>query len=75
MLLQAYTNELLIVGVTRRNLDWLLARKPLRIEVLHPVKNVVLVFGETKLDIVAQLEAAGVELEQTHKDAFEADPE
>lgn len=73
-MLQAYVDELLVVGVTRGNVDRLTDGQPMRIQLLKPVKDILVVFGETKPDIIAELEAAGARFEQAHKDAAQRDP-
>lgn len=78
-MLQAYTGERgerLIVGVTRGNIDRLTAGKPMRVQIAEhvSVREVIVVFGEDKHAIVAELESAGLEFAQAHKDAVAADP-
>jgi hypothetical protein len=73
-MLQAYQDDLLIVGVTRGNINKLTAHQPMKIDIIKPVSRVLVVFGETKPDIIAELESAGAQFEQAHKDAAERDP-
>jgi hypothetical protein len=73
-MLQAYINERLVVGVTRGNIDRLTAHRPMRIQLVRPVSEILVVFGETKPDIIAEMEAAGAQFEQAHKDAAARDP-
>lgn len=74
-MLQAYFNEVLIVGVTRKNVERLTAHQPIKIDLQRAVSRVLVVFGETKPAIIAELEAnGGVMFEQSHKDAAEHDP-
>ena len=73
-MLQAYQDDLLIVGVTRGNIDRLTAHQPMKIDLIKPVARVLVVFGDTKPDIIAELESAGMQFEQSHKDAADKDP-
>ena len=73
-MIQAYQDDLLIVGVTRGNIDRLTAHRPMKIDIMKPIKQVLIVFGETKPDIIAELESAGAQFENVHKAAAERDP-
>ena len=74
-MLVAYTETTAVVGLTRGNVDHLLDGHPLILHVLRPVAHVLVVFGETKPDIIAQIEAmGGPRFEAAHRAAAEADP-
>lgn len=74
-MLQAYIDDLVVVGITRKNVEKLTAHQPMKIDLRRPVSQVLVVFGETKPDIIAELEASGgVQFEQAHKDAAQRDP-
>ena len=75
-MIQAYAGDKLIVGVTRGNIDRLTAGKPMRVQIVEHanVREILVVFGEDKPSILAQLEAAGAEIAQAMKDSAAADP-
>ena len=73
-MLQMYTDDLLVVGVTRGNIDRLTAHRPMKIDLVKPVSRILVVFGEDKPAIVRELEAAGMEFADVHKAAANADP-
>ena len=66
----------IIVGLTRGNLDRLVAGKPIHFtdSPMPELRTVAIVFGETKPDILTQLEAEGVEVLDAHRRAAESDP-
>ena len=75
-MLTMYGNGMLIIGVTKENLTRLQDEKP----ILHhtprplPLKSFVILYGETKLDLVRQLEAVGMTLPEDLKAEVERDP-
>lgn len=73
-MLQFYSGDMLIMGVTRENLNRLIAQQPIQIDVQRHISRIAIVFGETKPDIVAELVKAGLEVADVHKAAAEADP-
>jgi hypothetical protein len=74
--IQVYAKDILVMGVTRTNVDRLTAGQPIKVAVVEHkrVKTILLVFGETKSDILAGLEKAGMEIPQAMKDSAAADP-
>jgi len=74
-MLQAYIGEKMVVGVTRGNVTRLADQnKPLIIKLQKSVTEIMVVFGETKPDILRQLETAGAEIPNVVRLAAEADP-
>lgn len=60
-MLRAIKDDTLILGMTRRNFDLLIDHKPLRFSLpLKHIRSVILVFGETKPDIIEEVEASGL---------------
>jgi hypothetical protein len=74
--IQAYTgNGVVVVGITRGNVDRLLAGKPATFDLVRPVERVVLFFGEDKPSIIAEIEAkTPFRFEASHKAAAMEDP-
>lgn len=74
-MIQAYLEDLCVVGITRRNVEKLTNHEPMKIDLARPVRRILVVFGETKPEIIAELEAkGGAVFEASHKAAAEADP-
>lgn len=75
-MLQAYIGDVLIIGVTKGNIDRLTHNKPMKIELLKPGTRIIyFVYGETKPDIIRRLEEqTDIQFEESHKRAAEADP-
>lgn len=73
-MIQAYAGDKMVVGVTRGNIERLTAGRPLMIQLVKSVEQILVVFGESKLDIIQQLEDAGLEFAESAKAAAEADP-
>lgn len=75
-MIQAYMGDMLLLGVTRGNIERLTAGKPIHVQVVDhaTIRRVGVVFGEDKPAIIAQLEAAGVEIAQAMKDSAAEDP-
>lgn len=71
-----YAGDRLFVGVTRGNVDRLTAGQPMRVALMDhkAVREIVVLFGEDKPAILAQVEAAGMEIPQAVKDSAAADP-
>ena len=75
-MIQAYMGDMLLLGVTRGNIERLTAGKPIHVQVVgHAiVRRVGILFGEDKPAILKQLEEAGVEIAQAMKDSVAAEP-
>jgi hypothetical protein len=74
-MLQMYVGDLLIVGVTRANVEKLTAHQPMLIRLAKPATAVCLVFGETKPAILTQVEQEmQIEIADVLKAAAAADP-
>jgi hypothetical protein len=74
-MLQAYIDDLVVIGITRKNVEKLTAHQPMKVDLRRGVTQMLVVFGETKPDIIAELETAGgIQFEQAHKDAAQRDP-
>lgn len=75
-MIQAYAGDLLMIGVTRGNIEKLTAGQPIFVAELHrPVRALVIVFGETKPDVIAAVErATSIPFEESHKAAAMEDP-
>lgn len=65
-----------LVGLTRENINRLTAGKPIHFTntPMPELRDVGILFGETKVDILKQLEAAGVEVPDAYYAAAEKDP-
>ena len=65
-----------LVGLTRENITRLIAGKPIHFTntPMPELRDVGIMFGETKIDILKQLEAAGVDVSPAHYAAAEEDP-
>lgn len=79
MAIQAYLQgdggSLLVIGVTRGNIDRLTAGLPFSVDLVRPVDRVVLFFGEDKPSIIAEIEAkTPFRFEAAHKAAAMEDP-
>lgn len=75
-MMQFYSDNLLLVAVTRGNVENLTSGKPLVIPIVahkNP-REIVVMFGETKPAIIAELERAGVDIPAVWKAEAEADP-
>jgi hypothetical protein len=66
----------IMIGLTRGNIERLTAGDPIQFAggPVWELREVAIMFGETKPDILKQLEAAGVEVLDVHRRAAEADP-
>lgn len=73
-MLQAYLGDKMIVGITRGNLTKLVDRQPMVIRLVKSVTEIMVVFGETKPDIVRQLREAGAEIPDVVARAADEDP-
>ena len=75
-MIQAYTGDRLIVGVTRGNIDRLTAGKPMVVRFADHanIREVFVLFGEDKPAILQQLEDAGLEIAKAMKDSAVDDP-
>lgn len=75
-MIQAYIGTRLVVGVTRGNIDKLTNGHPILIELLkrHSVREIVVLFGEDKPAILAEMEAAGLEIAEAWKESARNDP-
>lgn len=74
-----FGNGMLIVGLTRENITRLAEQgKPISYVPPHPrsmpVERFLILFGETKVELVEQLEAIGVQLPQDLKAEVVKDP-
>lgn len=78
-MIQAYCgerNEKLLIGVTRENITRLTDGKPMRVILPEhiTVREVFVLFGEDKPEILKQLEDAGLEIADAMKASATADP-
>lgn len=78
-MIQAYLRgdggDLLVIGITRGNVDRLTAGQPIMTDLQRRVDRVVIFFGETKPAIIEEIEAkTPFRFEAAHKAAAEADP-
>jgi hypothetical protein len=69
-----YAGGLLIVGVTRGNVDRLTAGQPMKFDVVRPVQTVVVVFGENKPAILEELKKGPFEIPKIIFEEAEKDP-
>ena len=79
MAIQAYLQgdggSLLVIGITRGNVDRLTDGAPMSFDIMRPVDRVVLFFGETKPAIIEEIEAkTPFRFEDAHKAAAMEDP-
>jgi hypothetical protein len=75
-MIQAYTDDRMIVGITRKNVERLTDGKPLVIRPIahRRVTEILVLFGEDKPAILRQLEAAGMDIAEAWKASAESDP-
>jgi hypothetical protein len=77
-MLTMFGNGILIIGLTRENITRLTDDKPIAYMPPSPrsmpVRRFYILFGETKLELVAQLEAIGVTLPEELKVEVQKDP-
>ena len=74
-MIQLYTEDgLMVVGITRGNINKLLAAQPMVIRPVRPVKEILVLFGEDKPAIMEELKKAGVDVRPWMSEAVAADP-
>lgn len=74
-MLQAYLGDKMVCGITRGNVTKLVDEKqPMVIRLAKSVSEVMVIFGETKPDILRQLEEAGAEIPDALKRSAEEAP-
>jgi len=66
----------LVIGLTKGNIDRLVALEPATVRGPRPihVQDIMVIYGDTKLHIMQQLEASGVEFAKAMKDSIAEDP-
>ena len=67
----------LILGLTRENLIRLETTNPIFLDCTRPlasVEHIMVLFGETKVELLDKLAQAGLEIPQAIRDDAEADP-
>jgi len=75
-MIQAYIDDLLIIGITKGNIDRLMDGKPMLINLVKNVNKIYVVYGVDKTSIIEQLEkAGGPKFEESHKAAARENPE
>jgi hypothetical protein len=73
-MLQMYAGDRLVLGVTRANVERLTQGQPIKADLLRKVSSVLIMFGETKPDILRLVEEAGIDVPDAWKKSAEADP-
>lgn len=73
-MLQMQAGDVLIIGITRENVTRLEQGKPILFTPRWQAKEISIVFGETKPDIIAQMEQAGAVFHPEMKASAERDP-
>lgn len=61
-MIQLYARNVVYVGITALNVEKLTRGLPLRFPLARAAKDIVILYGPSKIDIVRQLEEAGVEI-------------
>lgn len=73
-MLQIQAGDLLIIGITRENVNRLEQGKPMLFTPRWACKEISIVFGEDKPAIIAQMERAGAVFHEEMKASAERDP-
>jgi hypothetical protein len=74
--IQFYSGDVVVLGITRANVEKLTSGQPIMVSLASPKRpsKVAIVFGETKLAILADMEKAGMDVPQAVKDAVAQEP-
>ena len=74
-MLQLYIGELLLLGLTKVNVDRLQQGMPIVLQIKKEgMKEISIMYGETKVDIIGQLEKSGAEIPDWMWDSVREDP-
>ena len=74
-MIQLYSGELCVLGLTAENIKRLTAGKPIHWTPVKPVtSDVMIIFGVDKPAILAELEAAGMHFPEAIKQSAQDDP-
>lgn len=74
-MIQLYTDEGLIIGLTKMNIDRLKDKKPISIDIRMNIKKLTIIYGDTKPDMIADIEKAGLELPEVVKQSLLESPD
>lgn len=74
-MLQVYIGGMLIVGLTKKNLEKLENHEPIHFDTRTQVKDVAIIYGDDKLDILAQLEKSGMVIPDWMRESVMKEPE
>jgi hypothetical protein len=74
-MLQLYTQKILILGLTPKDIETLERGEPLHMEIHPPRAQVTVLFGASKPAILNHLEMLGFEIPRDFRAQAEQDPE
>lgn len=74
--MQFYMGELLLIGITKGNLDRLTEGKPIKLNVMgkEQIKTIGIVYGESKPAILEELQKSGMEIPHYIWESARKDP-
>lgn len=74
--MQFYMGELLLIGVTKGNINKLMEGKPIKFDVKgkEPIKTVGIVYGESKPAILEELQKSGMNIPHWMWESARKDP-
>lgn len=73
-MIQLYSGDRLVVGLSRANVDRLVGGLPVSLPLARPVTRLFLLFGEDKVAIIRELEKAGIAVPDAIKQSAEESP-
>jgi hypothetical protein len=76
MLVISMSDDSVIVGLTKKTVDAMRFGNPATMDmpVPRPVRRIIVVYGDDKIEIIRRLEAAHVDVPQHFKDSVTDDP-
>lgn len=74
-MIQLYSGTVLVLGITKRNVDLLLDDRPIKVELQRPIDKMIIIFGKDKPSIIRKVESStGMEVPEAVKKEAERDP-